>query len=106
MAGDPPDRVEGVDFTTINAVLEELPYPITAAEFVDRHGGRAIERTSAEPITVRELYDGMGEDTFESADELRQSILNFMPRESVGRPRYSDRGGRTPQELAEPDESL
>lgn len=97
MAGDDTDREEGVDFTDLNPVLEELPYPVSMEEFVAEHGDHTIERTNADPITVRELFEGMGDDTYESPDEVRQSILNFMPRDSVGRARYSDRGGQTPE---------
>lgn len=106
MAGDDTDREEGVEFSDLESVFEDLAYPVTKAEFVDQYGGRTIGRTNAEPITIRELYEGMGEETFESTEALRQSILNYMPRESVGRARYSDRGGRTPAELDRSDDSL
>jgi len=104
MSGNESDREEGVNFTDINPLLAELDYPITAAEFVERHGDHTVERTNADSITVRELFAGTGEDTFESADEVRQAILNFMPRESVGRQRYSDRGGATPDADGDNDE--
>lgn len=90
--GDDTDREEGVDFTDLNPVLEDLSYPVTKEAFVADHGDHTIERTNAEPITVRELLGEMGEDTYESPEEVRQSILNVMPRDSVGRARYSDRG--------------
>lgn len=93
MSEDGTDREEGVNFTDINPVLEGIEYPITMEEFVAQHGDHSIERTNADPITVRELFEGTGEDTFESAEEVRQSLLNLMPAESVGRQRYSDRGG-------------
>ena len=38
---DDPERVEGVDFTGINPVLNDISYPITTAEFVEQYGGRA-----------------------------------------------------------------
>lgn len=97
------DREEGVDFTDFNPVLEDISFPITKAELVDEHGEHTIERTNADPITIRELFEGMGEQTFESREEVRQSVLNLMPRESVGRAGYSDRGGSTPEE-GQPDE--
>lgn len=103
MPEDDPDRVEGVDFTNLNPVFEEISYPITADEFVAQHGDRRIERTSAEPITLRELFDPMGDDTFESTDEIRQMILTLMPSESVGRENYSDRGGSHPTETDRAD---
>lgn len=106
MTGEDTVREEGVEFTDLEPIFEEISYPIATEEFVNQYGMHAIERTNAEPITVRELYDGMGEETFESAEDLRKSILNFMPRESVGRSRYSDRGGQTHEERARNDESL
>ncbi|MFC6939663.1 hypothetical protein ACFQE8_06745 [Salinirubellus sp. GCM10025818] len=106
MAGDETDREEGVDFAGLEPVFEEIDYPITKEEFVDRYGDRSIERTNAEPVTVRELYADMGEETLESTEAVRQSILNYMPRDSVGRARYSDRGGPTPAERARSEDSL
>lgn len=107
MAENGTDREEGVDFTDLDPVLEDISYPITMDEFVAEHGDHSIERTNAEPITVEELFEGMGDDTYESPEEVRQSILTFMPRDSVGRQRYSDRGdpGETP-EIDDPDESV
>ena len=110
MSGERTDREEGVDFTDIEPILSEISYPTTKDEFVAAHGDESVERTNADPIQVRELFDGTGEDTFESQTEIRQSILNLMPRESVGRQRYSDRGGSIPEEIPddemETDESL
>ena len=97
---------EGVDFTDLESVFGELEYPITKAEVVDRYGNREIGRTNAAPISVRDLYEDMGEETFESTEALQQSILNYMPRDTVGRARYSDRGGRTQAELSRSDDSL
>lgn len=90
--GGGTDRIEGVDFTDVGPLLEEIPYPITTEELVAEYGDYAIRRTNAGPITIRELFEPMGEDTSASADELRQSILTLMPKDSVGRQRYSDRG--------------
>lgn len=98
MVPDESERVEGVEFAEIGPILEDVSYPVTADELVDRHGDTEIERTNADPITLAELFDFMGDDTFESADEVRQMIMSQMPRESVGRSNYSDRGGATPRE--------
>ena len=96
MGDDDPDRVEGVDFTDINPVLDDLSYPITADELVERYGDRELERTNADPISIEELFDYMGDDTFESEEQLRQMIMAQMPRDSEGRTDYSDRGGSHP----------
>lgn len=103
MSGDDTEREQGVDFTSVDPVLEDVSYPITVDELVAEYGDRTIERTNAEPITIRELFESTGEDTFESPEEIRQSILNLMPQESVGREEYSDRGGSTTEETDEAD---
>jgi hypothetical protein len=94
---DDPAHVEGVDFTSINPVLDDIEYPITTAELVDQHGDREVERTNADPITVAELFDYI-DDTFDSEKAVRQMALSQMPRDSEGRTNYSDRGGATPVE--------
>lgn len=104
MAEDEHDREQGVNFTSIDPVIEDLSYPVTTGELVDQHGDHAIKRTNAEPITIAELFDSIGEDTFESAEEVRQSILGVMPEDSVGREGYSDRGGSLPGDSE--DESM
>lgn len=98
MTTDDTDREEGVDFSEVNPVLEELSYPITSTELVEQHGERQLARTNADPISLRELFEFMGEDSFESPEAVRQMILSQMPRESVGRRQYSDRGGTLPGE--------
>ena len=98
MSGRETDREEGVDFTDIDPILSGLAYPTTKDEFVSEYGDQSIARTNAGPISVREVFDGTGDDTFESSSEVRQSILNLMPRETVGRQRYSDRAGSIPEE--------
>lgn len=105
MVDDAPDRVEGVDFGSIEPVFEDLSYPITADELVERYGDRELERTNAEPITIRELFDYMGDDTFEDERQLRQMILGQMPRDSEGRTNYSDRGGSLPTETEAAEEA-
>lgn len=98
MADTDTDREQGVDFTTIEPLLADLPYPVTAEQLVAEHGDVTIERTNAGPISLRELFEAMGEETFESGEEVRQGVLNVMPEEAVGREGYSDRGGSTPDE--------
>jgi len=95
---DHPDHVEGVEFTSLNPVLDRVSYPVTADEFVDQYGDHTLGRTNADPISVAELFEYMGEDTFDSPESVRQMLLSQMPRNSEGRTNYSDRGGATPVE--------
>lgn len=87
-----------MNFGDIDDVLAELSYPIEKEEFVSEYGDRTLDRTNADPISIEELFEGTGGDTFETEDGVRQAILNLMPSESVGRQRYSDRAGETPEE--------
>lgn len=104
MAENDADREEGVNFSDLGPVFEELSYPISKDEFVERYGDREIERTNAGPISVQELFEGTGNDEFHSEEEVRQSVLNMMPMSSEGRGRYSDRGGSIPDEAADAEE--
>ncbi|WP_232686173.1 DUF2795 domain-containing protein [Halobacterium zhouii] len=104
MDSDDTDREQGVDFTTIDPVLEDISYPITTDELVDQYGDETVDRTNADPIPVRELFEGIGEDSYESPEEVRQMMLNLMPRDSVGRANYSDRGGSSPTETEEAED--
>lgn len=92
MSDDETEHVEGVDFSAVSPILEELSYPVTSDEFVEEHGDVELDRTNADPITIQKLFEPMGDDTFESAKGARQSILTLMPKDSEGRQRYSDRG--------------
>jgi hypothetical protein len=105
MSDSEEDHEQGVEFGSIESVFEELDYPVTAGAVVDEYGDRELERTSADPIAIRDLFVGSGDQSFESEEELRQGMLNMMPAESVGRQRYSDRDSDG-QEPGDEDESL
>lgn len=104
MPNEQDDRIQGVDVEDLNDLLESLDYPITVDELIDRYGDREIDRTNAEPITLEALFDQAGEDRYESPDEVRQMVLTLMPRDSVGRAGYSDRGGSHPVETSDAEE--
>lgn len=91
-AGQDSDRTEGVDFSDVNPVLEDISYPITTDELVSEYGDHTLERTNADPISIRNLLGEMGDDSFESPSEVRQTMLTMMPQDSVGEPGQSGRG--------------
>jgi hypothetical protein len=101
MAESDENHEQGVEFGSIESVFEEASYPVTAAELVEQFGDREIGRTSAEPIAIRDLFADVGNQSFDSDEELRQGMLNMMPADSVGRQRYSDRGGSEGNELTD-----
>lgn len=98
MVPDDERRSEGVDFEALEPALEEVSYPISSEELVEQYGDVELGRTNAEPITLQELFEGMGENTFESAKGVHTMVMSMMPEESVGPSNYSDRGGSTPTE--------
>ncbi|QPV64123.1 hypothetical protein I7X12_05725 [Halosimplex litoreum] len=101
MSESDEDHDQGVEFGSIESVFEAVSYPVTAGELVSEYGDREIGRTSADPIAIRNLFAGAGDQSFESDEELRQGMLNMMPAESVGRQRYSDRGGSEGNEVTD-----
>lgn len=105
MSSDDPETVEGVDFTNVNETISEIEYPISAGELVDRYGDRELERTNADPISIEELFDHMGDNTFESEEGLRTMLIGQMPRDTTGRENYSDRGGSLPEQTDAAEEA-
>jgi hypothetical protein len=103
MSESDENHEQGIEFGSIESVFEEVSYPVTADDLVEMHGDREIQRTSADSIAIRELFADVGDQSFESDEALRQGMLNMMPAESVGRRRYSDRGGSDQADLADDD---
>lgn len=101
MAERESQRSQGVNLDDVDAVTEAVDFPVTDDELVGDLGDRTIERTNADPITLRELFEPVEDQTFETPDDLRQFLLSLMPADSVGREDYSDRGGELPEESRE-----
>jgi len=99
------EPMEGVELETIDEVLDSIEYPITADEIVERWGDEEVDRTNAEPISLRELFEAMGDTEFTSEQDFQEMLLAQMPRDSEGRTGYSDRGGSLPTETEEAEEA-
>jgi hypothetical protein len=85
------DRTLGLDFSNIEEDLENEEYPISAEELLERYGDREIGMSDGSESFGEVLVTG-GDETFESADEVRQTVLNRVSSEAVGREGYTDRG--------------
>lgn len=99
------DRMEGVKVSDMDSINEELSFPVTADEIVEEYGDHELDRTNADPISLRELFEPMGNTEFHSADDLETMIVGQMPQNSEGRTNYSDRGGSHPVETEEAEEA-
>lgn len=85
------NREQGVGFGDLQDDLEVEDYPVSKAELLDRYGDRTVEHANG-AATVASLLEPLGVDGFESAEEVRQAVLNMIGEEAEGRTDYSDRG--------------
>lgn len=105
MSNDPDTREQGVEFGSLSEELDAIDYPIEKSDLVESHGDHELELEN-ERSTLRETIGPLGETTYQSSEEVKRSVLNMVGEEAVGRANYSDRGGRTEQELERDEESV
>jgi len=105
MSQEDTDRTEGVNFSDMEPIFEELSYPVTADEILAEYGEHELQRTNAEPIALKALLGPLGETEFNSDDDLQTMILGQMPEDSEGREHYSDRGGSSPVATEDAEEA-
>ena len=87
-------REQGVEFGSLAEELEEEEYPISKEELLDTYGDEEIVLED-DTQTLREILEPLGQDEFESADDVHQSVMTMVGDEAVGRKNYSDRGDET-----------
>jgi hypothetical protein len=85
-------RDQGVEFGSLAEELEEEEYPIGKNELLDTYGDEELGMEN-DSQTLREVLEPLGQDEFESADDVHQSVMTMVGDEAVGRKNYSDRGG-------------
>lgn len=104
MNNENESRTQGVEFGELADELEKATYPMDKAEVVERFGDHELGLEDRDE-TVRSVLGPMGETTYESRDEVEQSILTMVGDDAVGRENYSDRGGPA-QDAGDDDESV
>ena len=85
------DRELGLDFSNIEDDLENEDYPLGVDELLERYGDREIGMSDGSE-SFREVLVTGGDEEFESADEVKQTVLNRVSQDAVGRKGYTDRG--------------
>ena len=98
MTDDTDTRAQGVEFGDLAGELDSHDYPATASELVESYGERELELPNGEETfeqVLGPLTEQDGEETYESAEEVRQAVLNMVGDGAVGREGYSDRGTST-----------
>ncbi|THE66714.1 hypothetical protein D8Y22_00895 [Salinadaptatus halalkaliphilus] len=83
-------RELGVDVGALDDELESHDYPTSQDDLLEEYGDREVVMGD-ETMTLEELIGPMGEDEYESADEVEQAIMNMVSDEAIGRKNYSDR---------------
>ncbi|MDS0295426.1 DUF5789 family protein [Halogeometricum luteum] len=86
-------REQGVEFGSLDDDLADEEYPMSKADVLERYGDRELELEDGTQ-TLREVLEPLGETTFDSADDVRQSVVGMVSDEAIGRKKYSDRGGQ------------
>ncbi|ELZ28010.1 hypothetical protein C474_15954 [Halogeometricum pallidum JCM 14848] len=86
-------REQGVEFGPLGDELADDEYPMSKEELLERYGDRELELENGSQ-TLREVLDPPGETTFDSADDVKQSVMSMVSDEAIGRKKYSDRGGQ------------
>ena len=104
-------RRQGVDLGDLDDDLEAHDYPTTAQELLEAFGERDIDLVDGTQrfgvVLAPYIHEteGESEETFESAEEVRTSVLNLVGSDAVGREEYSDRGVEARDETRD-EESL
>ncbi|AEN05793.1 hypothetical protein Halar_2110 [halophilic archaeon DL31] len=94
---DDNGREQGVEFGPLADDLEDEAYPIDLEAVLERYGDRELGLGDG-TATLQTVLEPLGETTYESADDVRQSIIGMVSDEAIGRKNYSDRGGSTAAE--------
>ena len=79
------------------AIFVDSQYPTTTAEIISEYGDSEIRLTNGTE-TVGEILGRLGEETFETPEAIRQSLLSGVSHKAIGRRFYSDRDQYTPGE--------
>ncbi|RDI72552.1 DUF5789 family protein [Halopelagius longus] len=87
---DAQDQQMGVEFGSLADELDAEEYPMSKEQVVDKYGDHELNIADGTK-TVQEVLGQQGDEEFQSANDVQQSILNMVGSEAVGRQRYSDR---------------
>lgn len=84
------NRRSGVTFGALQDDLEVEDYPLSTEELLERYGAREMAHANGS-VTLREVIEPMGEESYRSANEVQQAVLNMIGEGAEGRKEYTDR---------------
>jgi hypothetical protein len=97
-------REQGLEIGSLADRLDAHSYPASTAELVDEYGDHEIDLPDGTK-SFGEILSGVDE-TYESAEAVRQMLYTMVGSDAVGREGYSDRGGVAADENGTADESF
>ena len=81
--------------------VSEFTFPVERDAVLDRLGDVEIDGPTEDPETVGEVLERSGVESFQSADDLYDTIIGSIGSEYVGRRFYDDRGPNTALDIEE-----
>jgi len=82
---------------TDETAFDDFQYPTTTSAIITAYGDDEIELHNGTE-TVGEVLSRLGEETFETPDDVKQSLFSGVSHKAIGRRFYSDRDQYTPGE--------
>lgn len=88
---DQRDELKSLDMDRIDEIFESDRFPVSREELVGEFGGVEIEYPGGGSETLQSVLETSGAETYQTVNDLQLAVMNGVPRDAVGRPRYSDR---------------
>lgn len=85
------NRKLGVTFGDLSDDLESESYPVSTADLLAAYGERELIHANGS-VTLAELLEPIGEESYRSAAGVEQAVLNMISGGAEGRRGYTDRG--------------
>ncbi|AUV81754.1 hypothetical protein C2R22_08910 [Salinigranum rubrum] len=79
---------------TRNAFARQLTFPADRETVLAAVGDTTLEAPYGDPETIRTVLERTDESSFESADELFDTVLANVGEQYIGRKHYDDRGAQ------------
>lgn len=85
-------REQGVEFGSLAGDLESVNYPVETSGLLSDYGDRSVNLQDGSE-TLDEVLGPLDERTFDSPEDVMQTVIGMVGDQAIGRKNYSDRGG-------------
>lgn len=83
-----------MDYADTEQIVDRsFTFPVTHTTVIERIGTTEITSPSGDSVTIQEVLDGIGEESYPTADALYATIVGNLDDTFIGRKYYDDRGG-------------